>query len=426
MDGGLILERLAGNKNILLLQGPCGWFFSRLAKFLKHAGCEVDKVNFNAGDDFFYRHDDAFNYRGNRDQWTHWLEQLMARRATDCIMLFGDCRAHHAEAIKLARKKGIRVLVFEEGYLRPGFVTLEPNGVNANSDIPQKFNQDRPHTIGMLPARTSPIKMPAGTPGQRLIDFLAMGLQSSAYVLATRLGSSQYPHYIHHKPFRIRREIGCGFLSAWRKLVYRLEDLPSRYRLRHRFANKYFVVPLQVFNDSQLTHHCNYADQGDFIEAVVASFARSSQSDHQLVFKHHPMDRGHRYYGELLEQLAARYSLTGRVHYLHDIRLPVLFRYALGVVTVNSTAGLSALYHGKPVVCMGRSLYDLDGLTHRDGIDRFWRAAHPPQATEVLRFRTLLRDHALLPGNFYRGRPILPASQPVPQQNIGQREVSLD
>ena len=37
-------------KRVLLLQGPVGPFFSNLAHDLRHAGAEVLKVNFNAGD----------------------------------------------------------------------------------------------------------------------------------------------------------------------------------------------------------------------------------------------------------------------------------------------------------------------------------------------------------------------------------------
>ncbi len=395
----------------MLLQGPCGWFFSRLAGFLRRAGCQVDKVNFNAGDRFFFREPGAHEFRGEQTEWPHWLEQLMTSRHIDCIVLFGDCRAHHVSAIALARKLGIHVLVFEEGYLRPGFVTLEAGGVNANSDMPALFEVQRPAEPGRLPALTTPVSMPPARPGQRLFDFAAMATQACLYALAMRLGRAAYPHYVHHKPFRIRREISSALLSFWRKLVYRLEDWPSRHRLRHRLAGRYFVVPLQVYNDSQLTHHSNFADQTEFIEAVVASFARSSDPAHHLVFKHHPMDRGHRYYGQTLHRLAQRFGLAGRIHYIHDIRLPGLFKRALGVITVNSTAGLSALYHGTPVVCLGRSLYDLPGLTHQQGIDTFWLSASPPVGGEVVRLRALLREHALLTGSFYHGTPKMPADQ---------------
>lgn len=41
-------------RNVLLLQGPVGPFFSRLAHDLELAGASVHKVNFNAGDSLFY------------------------------------------------------------------------------------------------------------------------------------------------------------------------------------------------------------------------------------------------------------------------------------------------------------------------------------------------------------------------------------
>ena len=43
-------------KNILLLQGPVGYFFSDLYQHLKQNGAKkVIKINFNAGDDLFYK-----------------------------------------------------------------------------------------------------------------------------------------------------------------------------------------------------------------------------------------------------------------------------------------------------------------------------------------------------------------------------------
>lgn len=45
---------LESAENILLLQGPVGDFFLRLADWLTENGKTVHKFNFNAGDDYFY------------------------------------------------------------------------------------------------------------------------------------------------------------------------------------------------------------------------------------------------------------------------------------------------------------------------------------------------------------------------------------
>ena len=55
----------------------------------------------------------------------------------DTILCFGDCRPLHKEAKRWAKSKGIRFLAFEEGYLRPQFITVEEDGVNAYSSLPR-------------------------------------------------------------------------------------------------------------------------------------------------------------------------------------------------------------------------------------------------------------------------------------------------
>ena len=38
----------------------------------------------------------------------------------------------------LARRRSLRLHLFEEGYLRPDWITLEREGVNANSRLPDR------------------------------------------------------------------------------------------------------------------------------------------------------------------------------------------------------------------------------------------------------------------------------------------------
>ncbi len=55
-------------ERVLLLQGPVGPFFRRLADDLTRAGAQVFKVNFNGGDWLFYQNG-AFNYHGRLEDW---------------------------------------------------------------------------------------------------------------------------------------------------------------------------------------------------------------------------------------------------------------------------------------------------------------------------------------------------------------------
>lgn len=58
---------LESAENILLLQGPVGNFFLRLADWLTANGKTVHKFNFNAGDDYFYPPTQAYTVVFNDD-----------------------------------------------------------------------------------------------------------------------------------------------------------------------------------------------------------------------------------------------------------------------------------------------------------------------------------------------------------------------
>jgi capsular polysaccharide export protein len=78
--------------------------------------------------------------------------------------------------------------------------------------------------------------------------------------------------------------------------------------------------------------HSDFDSVSHFVERVVASFARHAPTDHYLVLKHHPMDRGYSDYSVLIRALAERYGVQGRLHYIHDQHLPTLLDHASGVV----------------------------------------------------------------------------------------------
>ena len=73
-----------------MLQGPMGPFFERLAGTLRAHGQQVWKVNFNAGDDWFFRGDKVFQFRDPLDQWPACLRKLMSELRLDAIVLFGQ------------------------------------------------------------------------------------------------------------------------------------------------------------------------------------------------------------------------------------------------------------------------------------------------------------------------------------------------
>ena len=63
------LDRLLCQRRTLLLQGPMGPFFERLAVTLSAHGQQVWKVNFNAGDDLFFRGGQVIRFREPMELW---------------------------------------------------------------------------------------------------------------------------------------------------------------------------------------------------------------------------------------------------------------------------------------------------------------------------------------------------------------------
>ena len=69
---------------------------------------------------------------------------------------------------------------------------------------------------------------------------------------------------------------------------------------------------------------------------------------------------------------------------------------------INSTVGLSSLFHGTPVKTLGRAVYDLPGLTVQRPLDELWSSpdAVDAEAFEAYRTNLILRNQ--INANLYR------------------------
>lgn len=421
IEGGW--ERFAGRR-VLLLQGPVGPFFRRLAAVLRAAGAAcVHKVNFNGGD-WLFSPAGATCYRGPMDAWPEALARLVEEHAIDTIFLFGDCREIHLPARSIARAAGAEVWVFEEGYVRPDYITLERSGVNNHSGLPRD-----PSFYRGLPDRELAEERPVGN------VFWYAAAWAFLYYLAAIVMARGFPFYRHHRPLSVR-EVLPWLRSPWRKLVCKVRERKYRGFLCGEASKRFFLVPLQVSTDAQVCVHSAFGSVAEFIEHVVKSFSDHAGKDHILVIKHHPMDRGYHCYAELIRALAVRFGLVGRLIYLHDQHLPTLLDYALGVVVINSTVGLSAMNHGLPLAVLGDAVYAMPQMSFQGSLDAFWHAAGEFSLDRELyqRFRNYLIHHTQLNGSFFRHgvftwRGVLARKKPPrPRQarGAGTEEAAVD
>lgn len=390
----LTVEELLASRRVMLLQGPMGKFFRQLSSWLKAHQVECFKVNFNAGDFIFFNGPQVINYHGRLANFKKWLCVHLKELDIDAIVCFGDCRFYHAVALQLARELGIKIFVFEEGYIRPDYITLERGGVNDYSQLREKFQsldgQELP----------SPDK-PQGIDTR----FGWMVFVAFTYYTFWVLFFWLFPFYRHHRQISPIAEAFFWIRSFIRRVInYQIE--PHRFLdIIKNHDRRYFIVALQVHNDSQVRVHSDYNDVEEFIVEVLESFADNAPRDKHLVFKHHPMDRGYRHYGHLLRKHTAALGIADRVHYVCDVHFPTLMKHSIGMVTINSTSGLQSLFHEKPVKLMGRAIYCMPKLTYHGDLDQFW--ANPGRVNRLIyrRFRYVLVHYSQLNGSYYGSSP---------------------
>lgn len=387
---------------ILLLQGPVGPFFRILANQLESAGYDTLKVNFNGGDRLFFGGRHSLNFSGSVDAWTDWLRTFIRGRKPEAIILFGDGRPYHRQAMAVAAQAEIPVACLEEGYVRPHFVTLEWGGNNALS-----------------PLRRTPAARPADPDAEpvELVKgnlFRAMTFFAIRYYLAKALGAVFFRGSTYHRHRGILSEAILWTRNFYRKLRYYPANNQIMLDLIENRESQYFVVALQVHDDQQLLRHGRGWTMERLITESIRSFRRFAAPDHHLVIKIHPMDRGHKSYRSFATELARVAGCRDRVHIVDDGSIGLLIRHSLGLVTVNSTSGLLALNHGKPLLALGDALYNAPGLAgHYDRpgappitLDAFWQKPIAPDQEVVRAFNERMRRESLVNGSFYVGSVI--------------------
>ena len=94
------MSQLLNLRNVLLLQGKMGGFFNRFSTFLQTQDIKVSKINFNAGDAFFYHHPNTYEYTDTLAQFSAWLQAFIEKHNIDAVVCFGDCRRTiHKQAV---------------------------------------------------------------------------------------------------------------------------------------------------------------------------------------------------------------------------------------------------------------------------------------------------------------------------------------
>ncbi|ACI50434.1 Capsule polysaccharide biosynthesis protein [Gluconacetobacter diazotrophicus PA1 5] len=368
--------------SFLVLQGNATPFFSELAAALKAAGHHVRRIAFNGGDVVFSS--DATWFRGREEALPAFIEDIVARERPDAMILFGDCRPIHRVATEIARERGIAIWVFEEGYLRPGWITLEPHGVNGFSALPRD--------AAAIRARgTAPWPAPRYKPHA---DFLRRSVYDVSYHALRVALTPLFPHARFHAAIDPFVEY-AGWLRDW---AGRLVRKPPQAVLPD---GPFMLVPMQMEGDYQLRVHSPFHGMGQALEQILGSFAAHAPDTLSLVVRRHPLDPRLTDWEGLVRDRAQALGVADRVYFMSEGPLEPVLDSCIGVVTVNSTVGLLALRRNKPVKILGEAIYDVEGLTFSGPLGRYWREACAPDAGLLDAFCRMLIQEVLVEGDFF-------------------------
>lgn len=384
-------------RHFLFLQGPHGPFFSRLSRALHAAGHRTCRVGFNAGDALFARHFGAFErYDGTSDAWTGWIDDWFAAQGVTDLVLYGTTRPVHAEALRCAQAAGITTHIFEEGYLRPWWVTYERRGANATSAL---MNMSVADMDAALAGQSEP---PAAAPA-RWGDTRQHVFWGAVYHAAVLAGG------LRQKPFATHREPGVPAEAAIAIRHLAMSPLTALSRARAtanlaRSGAPYHLVLLQLSHDANHMAASPYPTTEAYLRDVMSAFARGAPGHHRLVFKAHPLEDGRQPLARTIRRLSAQTNLKGRVHFLSGAKLAPLLDAAQSAVTVNSTAVHQALWRRLPVKNLGPAPHAKPEFTSSQPLERFFASPDLPDRSAYMTFRRYLLATCQIPGGFYATR----------------------
>lgn len=381
-------------RKFLFLQGVATPFFKQLANAIQQQGHQVFRVNFCGGDRLLAGRETIWRFNQPLSQLPEWLQTKHRHYHFTDVILFGDTRPVHTAAIAFFKQQATRIHVYEEGYLRPNWITLEDNGVNGYSSLMQDVFNASTQQEKLGAEREANAQKPHKT-------FGARALYDIAYRLANGLLWPWYHHYQSHRPLPAYREY-FGWFQRFPANWFYHERRESAF-LQQLIAQQqaYYLFPLQLDSDAQIRVHSPFASMQQVIQQVMQSFAQYAPEDCVLLIKNHPLDTGVLKHADYVKHMAQSLNIEKRVFFLETGDLGHLLKKAKGMVLVNSTSASSALQQGCPLIALGQAIFNRPGLTFQHGLDRFWTEAQPADPALYQRFRHILIAQSQINGDFY-------------------------
>lgn len=378
----------------LFLQGPHGPFFHRLGRLVRRTGAQVWRVGFNAGDRAFWPDRGSYiPFRAPQADWPDRFAALVAEKGVTDLVLYGDTRPVHAEAIAIARSSGLTVHVFEEGYMRPYWVTYERGGSNGNSKLMQTSVAQMRKALGHADTDTA---MPPASWGDTRQHIFYGALYHGCVLLL----NGRYRAFRPHRALSVAQEFRLYLKRLLLMPALAVERRVATLRVRHG-GFSYHLALLQLEHDASFQAHSPFSTMTEFLQAVIEGFAEGAPRHHHLVVKAHPLEDGRIPLRRELRRLARAHGIAERVHFVLGGKLAQLLDETVSAVTVNSTAGQQVLWRGIPLRTFGAAVYAKPEFVSTGPLSAFFARPERPDRRAYADFRRYLLETSQVAGGFY-------------------------
>ena len=382
------------NRVFLFLQGPHGPFFSKLARMLRRAGADVWRVGFNAGDAAFWRDRASYiPFTGTAEDWRPTFRALVQDKRVTDLVLYGDTRSIHAQAVEEARALGLTIHVFEEGYLRPYWVTYERGGSNGHSRLMEMGVDDMRKALENSDMDTA---LPPASWG----DMRQHIFYGAAYHGCVLLFNRKYRNFRPHRALTVRQEFALYLKRLVLMPFQAIDRRIATWRIRHG-GFPYHLALLQLEHDASFQKHSPFDTMTEFLETVIENFANGAPRHHHLVVKAHPLEDGRTPIRAELRRLARQHGIFDRVQYVRGGKLARLLNEARSAVTVNSTAAQQVLWRGIPLKTFGEAVYAKPEFVSTKPLRDFFAGAERPDRKAYGDYRRYLLETSQVAGGFY-------------------------
>jgi capsular polysaccharide export protein len=385
------------DKTFLFLQGPHGPFFYRLGKMLSAAGADVWRVGFNKGDDaFWFSNNNYIPYLGSHDDWEGAFLRIVDEKSVTDLVLYGDTRPIHAQAIERARSMGLRIHVFEEGYLRPYWISYERGGANGHSRLMDM-------TVDDMRAALEGLDLDLPDAPARWGDMRQHIFYGMVYHYFVFLRNWKYRNFRPHRALSVTKEFKLYLKRLLTLPFTAMQRSLATLRIKHG-GFPYHLALLQLEHDSSFQMHSPFDTMTDFLELTIDGFAKGAPAHHHLVLKAHPLEDGRVPQRREIKRIAKDLGVSDRVHYVRGGKLAGLLNTARSAVTVNSTAAQQVLWRGLPLKVFGDAVYNMPEFVSTQSLPEFFTNPTRPDSRAYRDYRHYLLETSQIPGGFYSSR----------------------